>query len=423
MLPVLPEELLEHIVVSIASDTVFIERQLAFLRWKYASSKLLSLSIANRQFRRLCLPYLVSNIQIHSEDIETLVEYCIVNEAFAMSIRSLNVRQYSSHDIMTFLRLLHRLKNLSMVNLNDVELDTSLLTAINSHPVSNVIVSSPRCKPGLLAESPDLNKIIFDHARATPNDNLASYRTCGAQVWRLDIELPVQESFITSTAKFHGICELKILIDTRPTGITLSLLTEFARTSPFLKKICFSKSTAFAYFKSNDTVPFIQPFLERLRQEKLDNLMDVKAFSVTLGIAEPALAGEWYVSGLHLCIPGDSSEKLLHFAHSSFPQVSTLTIEDSILTNEGLSTSFDEFIPSLCHFSSLQVMTLVYPIHFLHLDLDRSCPESVLCVEMESAIIDFTSCIAQQIPSIERFTLIRLDYERWLAGTSRDGLM
>lgn len=84
----LPEELLHVVVGWIASDTLFIERQLPDLYWKYAAAKLLPLSVVNRQLRRICLPFLFAHVEIKDEkDVERLNDWCFFHQTFAMSIR------------------------------------------------------------------------------------------------------------------------------------------------------------------------------------------------------------------------------------------------------------------------------------------------------------------------------------------------
>lgn len=82
-----PEELLEAIVECVAFDKMFIERQLSIFRWKYASEKLTSLSLVNRQLWRLCFPFLFAHVHTYSKDLERLIDQCVSNKSFAMSIR------------------------------------------------------------------------------------------------------------------------------------------------------------------------------------------------------------------------------------------------------------------------------------------------------------------------------------------------
>lgn len=88
MTALFPEELLDTIVKCIATDVVFIERQITLNHWKYASNKLLSLSVANHRLRRICLPYLFGDVKIDGGGgAARLEEQCIANEAFALAIR------------------------------------------------------------------------------------------------------------------------------------------------------------------------------------------------------------------------------------------------------------------------------------------------------------------------------------------------
>jgi len=90
-----------------------------------------------------------------------------------------------------------------------------------------------------------------------------------------------------------------------------------------------------------------------------------------------------------------------------FPQISVLTLNIKVEEN---STSFpgEELISSLCCFSSLQVLNLVGPYR-LHDFGNQATPSPI---DMEAAIIQYTSSIAQRIPTIEAF-FIDLVYDNF----------
>lgn len=83
-----PEELLQAVVEQLAYNPQFLERQLARFRWKYARSDLISLSMANHQLRRICMPFLFTYVYApKAEDLEKLKDQCIINTILAASIR------------------------------------------------------------------------------------------------------------------------------------------------------------------------------------------------------------------------------------------------------------------------------------------------------------------------------------------------
>ncbi|KAE9395175.1 hypothetical protein BT96DRAFT_997867 [Gymnopus androsaceus JB14] len=275
-------------------------------------------------------------------------------QAFAASIRSLYLDQSdrpSEEDVKITGELLHHLTNLSQIRFHS---DMAFLRLINCHTVPTAVLDREHPAFSILIGSDILlEKILLDEGQvynASP----------GGVIWN---------------PNFHGLRELKLDLHMHPT-LSLSWLSEFTRRHPLLKKTIFKNA-------SSTFVPFIDSFIKKAESEGLAVLSAPEPFS------------EWYISGLHLCISEWSSGKLLHLAHSLFPKISTLTIE--IEFESECSISYDELVPLLCRFPSLQVVTFIYALSLVDFGDQPSYQE------LEDALIQYTSRIARQVPTIEAF--------------------
>ncbi|KAE9393803.1 hypothetical protein BT96DRAFT_923846 [Gymnopus androsaceus JB14] len=400
-----PEELLHNVVEYVASDVVFIERQISMPSWKYARAALISLSMVNHQLRRICFSFLFAYIELKGVDnLERFVNQCLSSETFALSIRTLcldapsDFGEFARGEI--FCHLLDHLPNLSRINLNAVSVDKPLLTAINRHPqVSTVISSSMAVYPEDDLGSLDLAKIIFDSAKLYGAPHWATeYFACGMRIRHLSLDQP---SFLTESPgawNFQGLHEITINLD--HASIPLSWIPDFTRAHPLLKKISFSHFRKPANYKRNPTVEFVQPFLEVVLRQQLDDCLNIKGFAVTRiePGGEPAVGpfGEWYVTGLHIFILKWSEGCILRFAHSAFPRITTLTVRT-------IFVPFDEIVDSLVQFTSLKVVSFIRPFNLLEFGVHLPSP-----AETEAAMIEYTSHLAQQMPTIEAFYISAL---------------
>ncbi|KAE9393808.1 hypothetical protein BT96DRAFT_999088 [Gymnopus androsaceus JB14] len=447
MLSEFPEELLEALVECVAFNGDFIQRQTPTL---HENIHLVSLSMTSRQLRRIAFPFLFAHIEIQtSDDVKRLLSQCIANEFFARSVRILDVNRLLSKGIIS--RLLPRLPNLSLIISDQIPLYMSLFNAIktSNHPVPTICYKTlsdkyffghnqPLVDPSdPLVLSTLQSKITFDTAGI---NFIEANGLRGIRVRRLDISHPRYlppsvESF--ESHKYPGLCELAISDLEKP--ISLSWLPEFASGHPSLKKISFRAAypshIAAYYSKLERTGAHIDPFMESFLRNvydthfsdnarygnRLGDTMEIKGFAITRtgtrstgSSADPF--SEWYVTGIYLSISKWFSGRLFHIMHSSFPQLSVLTIDTedilpprptrlryAVLGDDG-SCPVDELIDSLHRFSSLKVVTFMNPINLLGFtSKDEPTPEKV-----EAAIIRYTSRIAEGIPTIEAFFIHRL---------------
>lgn len=354
----LPEELLQRIAECIAYDTGFVERHLPTYHWKYSTTPLLSLSTANHQLRRICLPFLFSCVEVELEDLEKLKDLCISSKPCALSIRYVVFIERSSNSADERIRalnfqntprglreypikaiecLLNSVENLLQLNLPSIWIDIPLLALINRHPVPTVTVPGAYLLDGELLGTGDLSKFVFDHASISDEsgrNELEPFITCGAQVRQLNMFRANLLEESVGAWQLHGLRELRLNLDQH--AATFAWISDFAYANSHLRKISFTTSfSRTTNVLCDPRIPFVNSFVEKACQAGLDNDWTIRGFSVTrrrrAGSAAPTPGdlSEWYVSGLNLNFCEWSYGRLLQIAHSFFPQLSVLSIDVS----------------------------------------------------------------------------------------------
>ncbi|KAJ3740809.1 hypothetical protein DFH05DRAFT_370137 [Lentinula detonsa] len=338
---IFPEELLHAVVGYIAYNTCFIETQIPELRWKYARSQLLSLSLTARQFRRLSFPFLFAHIEIRRvEDIKNLVDQCALNITLAASIRTLDISVgLREEDVNTLHVLLSQLIRLSQLNWNSIPIDLPLLNAINRHPLTAVLMTSMNCLPSS-ANPSDLTKIVLKYAPIVAGSNdyrsndyrnaqfdqqLDAHLNRGMCLLRLSVGQASCLGVEFGARRLNGLREIDLTLDYRAIS-ELSWLQGVTDAHPHLWKIRFLDSHGY-YFINGRTISFVESFLEDIRREGLEESMSLKGFAVTRTTPGSALSSrpsnDWQVTGLNLKM---RTLRVLKLAHERFPQTTILTL-------------------------------------------------------------------------------------------------
>ncbi|KAF5381127.1 hypothetical protein D9757_009441 [Collybiopsis confluens] len=348
--PMFPEEILHAIVAALVSRPVISEDLLQF-HWRYVRGKLLSLALASKQLRRICMPFLFAYIEVKGAhgDLEKLGEQCAANPSFAACIRTFDLYCYAPEQVDAIHYFLHRCQNISQIILNKVQLDESLLHILRRHSAARIALASyslPTCKEVGWLTMKRLN-IGIDHTSIRDEKSeleLAKHLECGIQLRSLTIHPNLlHKSF--STCVFGGLCELELWLSSIP--FSLSWLAEFTAAHPLLRKIRISTPSVWDTAIMARDIPLIFSFLGEARREGLADEMklQLKGFSVTrrtspeataalassssLTHSAESLAG-WQVTGLWLSFTEKFSSRLLQLVHSSFPQIRIMSIENPL---------------------------------------------------------------------------------------------
>lgn len=231
----------------------------------------------------------------------------------------------TQEDIDIIPQLLPHLQRLSQLVLNRI--NSTILAAIQRHPTAIVLVQALSYVPS----SSDLARVVLISSEIRVNcfQKLELDLARGMRVKRLVIQQPHLFEWSLGTRKFHGLGELELTMHIRP--VVLSWLLDFARAHPLLAIIKFTNYHRH-YFKKNRTVNFVHTFVEAAcREALLPDALDIKGFAITRACPGSASAAEpfreWKVTSFFLYLSSWCSGRALSLLHSSFPEISTLTIE------------------------------------------------------------------------------------------------
>ncbi|KAJ3827501.1 hypothetical protein F5880DRAFT_1537014 [Lentinula raphanica] len=360
---VLPEEVLHAIVLHVAYNYNIIERELLNPSRKYRAAAILPLSVASRQFRRICLQFLFAHVEVgRVGSLKGLQRQCLENRTFSACIRTLELVHPSALEVDRDLlpQLLSCLCNLSCLFTLYFQIDTALIHAIQRHPSATMVIGWFDLLPHGLGHS-DLEKftlqsVSIGHAwqldsRQERIDHIQELLDCGLQVEKVVIVVdrdPLLNDLLVN-GRFPDLHELELIMDALHADF--SWFPMFVGAHPQLRKVSFTNFHR-KYFRKGAAVLFIDPFIKAVAREGLNSAIHVQGFAVTRDTSKSSPeALHWRVTGLYLSIV-DSLEQILYLASSLFPQISVLTIRYAVCT-------MDELTTSLCRFSSLSIVSLL----------------------------------------------------------------
>ncbi|KAJ3968088.1 hypothetical protein EV361DRAFT_965086 [Lentinula raphanica] len=405
----LPEEILDDIVHYLAYNPNLVERELLIPPRKYHAITLLPLSVANRQFRRICLQFLFAHIEVRRVgELERLQSQCLESRSFSSCIRTLDIASATvQEDYELILQILPSLPNLLWLVVTTRRMDATLIRAIQRHP-SATIVTSLWCLPDGL-EHLDLRKVTLRTFHWHGDDKQREGRVYrlldhGMQSKRLIITDPhfLKESF--GDRKYPGL--LKLELEMGLLHIDMSWCGRFFSAHPLLRKISFTDFHRM-YFQTKTAFMFIDPFLQAIAQQNLSAAIQLRGFAVTrdVSMSNSERSSQWRVTGLFLTIL-DSMEQVLRLAHPLLPDISTLTIDR-------MPCTLDKLIASLRPFASLTIVNLLNTFQSLDFGSEKPWQDPSIVevydgtligpVATEFSMIWFTSRIAKAIPSIQAF--------------------
>lgn len=243
-------------------------------------------------------------------------------------------------------KILPLLGNLSQINLQYILLEKSLLTILNRHPGVTVFLESVVGLLTLLREpcslverinSLDLSKTVL--LNISVHGQMDEVKTClahGLQIWSLHLS-NLDESL--AGCRIHGL--RKIALTSR--NFTEPWFRKFVQEHPLLKTINLDNNfNNHFYLRNGPIIPLLlHTFIQQIREAKVDRVV---SFRVTLTRANlgaiPNFKRQWCITELSLILYKWSSGRVLQLAQSSFPQISTLTIE---------LRGWDGKVPFVCH--------------------------------------------------------------------------
>ncbi|KAJ3806825.1 hypothetical protein F5876DRAFT_80317 [Lentinula aff. lateritia] len=373
----LPEELLEMMIQDLAYTPAYPYHSLSSARCKRVSSELITLSVVNRQLRRISLPFLFAFVTLkHLEDVEKFLQTCLVNPTLGSTIRhvfcpstSLANRifhlcypdplrviklhaYFPNKDVHDDLcRLLPHLARLACVDLQGSTSSVLLLSAVNQHPsISTMIVDSLyglHYLPKPLS-SLDLSKVVVERGYISQPDLETSYAR-GLKVYQLIVRQPelLKEEFGNST--FQGLHEISLAMNRHP--ILLEWLPRLASTHSHLRNVIFVDMSNSKMQFTSDTIPFILPFIEKSSQRRLDTTFIITRLVLSRTQCGSLSTPGWHVTELVMNVQS-SLLVILPLVASCFPYIHTLGVG----LHHKRRYNVDELVAVLASFRSLRVL-------------------------------------------------------------------
>ncbi|KAF8828680.1 hypothetical protein HHX47_DHR3000348 [Lentinula edodes] len=417
----LPEELLEMMIEDLAYTPIYPFNSLSSARCKRVSSELITLSVVNRQLRRISLPFLFAYVTLkHLEDVEGFLQKCLVNPILGRTIRVIKLHAYfpnkDVHDDLC--RLLPHLTRLASVDLQGSTSSVLLLNAVNQHPsISTMIVDSMydlHYLPKPLS-SLDLSKVVVERGSIS-QPGLETYYARGLKVYQLVVRQPelLKEEF--GDSRFPGLHEISLAMNRHP--ILLEWLPRLASTHPHLKNVIFVDMSNSKRQYTSDTIPFISPFIEKSSQQGLDATFNITRLVISRTQCGSLSAMEWRVTELVMNVQS-SLLLILPLVASCFSYIHTLGVG----VYHKRRYNVDELVAVLASLRSLRVLkpvrlfqNLRSPDEGVHRPwkplrhIDKIHRVQRLGARAEARLYWYMSLISKGLPSLEAVYVEEVGY-------------
>ncbi|KAJ7579833.1 hypothetical protein C8J56DRAFT_963664, partial [Mycena floridula] len=344
------EEILHEVVFLLVDDTDYENRSYPECTYICASTDIVSVSLVNHQFRRICLPFLFSCIICTSlEDFEIVEEKCLSKPAFARLVRTLDLDlklPRDENDCLSprILRLLPYLDGLQWVDLRSISIDKALLEAINEHnTLTTAVTRNLKSLPPQLPLHKIMLELLFSVTGARP----AIER--GMRVGNLDLDMEtIQIPSLVYSSIIPGLHEMS-LIDSSQETVDLEQFNAFLVKHPALRSIDFYMDPLWE--PSNITKRHLSSFVKAVEEESLTTEMQIQYVTISSSGSNERF-DSWVVTGIDLS-DMKSSESLvnaLRLVGKIYPKLLALGIEfNPALTIhiDALITFISEYLPDL----------------------------------------------------------------------------
>ncbi|KAJ3809194.1 hypothetical protein EV368DRAFT_69916 [Lentinula lateritia] len=409
----LPEELLELMIQDLAYAPAYPFNSLSSARCKRVSSELITLSVVNRQLRRISLPLLFAFVTLkHLEDVEEFLRMCLVNPTLGSTIRVIKLDEmhfsnYSGHNELS--RLLPHLPRLTCVDLQGSTSSVTLLNTVNQHPsISTMIVDSLYGLDDLPLplSSLDLSKVVVE-CGCISHPGLETSYARGLKVYQLIVPQPELLKQEFGDSRFQGLHEISLAMNRHP--ILLEWLPRLASSHPHLKKVIIVDISNQKMKYTPDTIPFILPFIERSSHQGFDTTFSITRLVISRTLSCSLSTPEWRVTELVMNVQS-SLLVILPLVASCFPYIHTLGVG----VYHKRRYNVDELVAVLASFRSLRVLKparlfkkLRSPDEGVHLPwkpfrhIDKIHRVRRLGARAEARLYWYISLISKGLPSLE----------------------
>ncbi|KAJ7579834.1 hypothetical protein C8J56DRAFT_963665 [Mycena floridula] len=361
------EEVLERLVLFPVDDTQYHDGQ--YPAYNAISCDIMSLSLVNQQFHRLCLPFLFAYIKCESvAELAKLKHKCVVEPTFAGLVRTLDLigaaREDSSGTSDILLNLLRHLSGILWLDLRGMTINPILLTAINDHRTLKTVVvwDAASFHPQIPVEKLLLTATGPAGWQSAMSDVQKAVEY-GAQIVAFSTaSFPVPFSTVMPALR-HFILE-----DTQKTEKELEEFGAFVVNHPTLTDITFYTAPPETFWDGSGglTKRQLELFIEAVKRQSLVAKLSLQSLGLS-PLAPNVGFTSWEVTRLsfEMVEPGCLAEALV-LAGTMFPKVSALSLSFPINYDTETKMHIDAFMALIRnHFSNLRALHLDGLLPFL----------------------------------------------------------
>ncbi|KAJ3790383.1 hypothetical protein GGU10DRAFT_419439 [Lentinula aff. detonsa] len=417
----LPNELLHSIIEYLAYIPKLPDSP-SKSQFKCASPELLALSITNWRLRRICLPFLFTNIKIrHIKDARKLKDSCLV--LFRRFTKLLAISHFfsrSEEGTQILCPILPYIERLEWVELRCCSSRSVLLKSILAHPTVSTV---------LVEQLPDasfhnnLSKMVLEATSisTTISSDLERCLDHGMRLGRLEVLVPGLLNDDLTQRHFAGLEELRLTMGYD--HISFSWLSTLSSTHLALETIWLIDDNR--HYFSRHTPIFISSFVEESQRQNLSKSYIIER--VGLRRATGQYPHGWRVMGLTIFTTFASTSliEILTLISISFPKTETLTLD---LDSHKATYDVDDLAAVLARCSSLRVLYLhnVFKrLRFGSRCLPTVCRANspntldILAARAASGLSMFTSRVAKRVLSLDTFYINDMGYEYEKFGSGK----
>ncbi|KAJ7579733.1 hypothetical protein C8J56DRAFT_1169594 [Mycena floridula] len=353
----LAEELLHQIILYLMPTVREIPKPYPLLLYQHVSTDIISLSMVNHQFRRICFPLLFSYMECKNlETLGKLENECILKSPFTGFIRILYAHVGWRNDEATkamfqaiLVRSLPRLESLVWLDF-DATATPALLAAINAHSTLKTAASSIRLSS--FPKTPiNLERFLLHSGRVEDISEIQR-RNIGVACFFLHSDTNCPYPANLDKIIIRDLRELLIKEFRHPSSeIILDEFRAFVAHHPMLTKIHVCR---FRSWKDcNFMKPHISTFLDAVECQSRADDKDLN--EVFLSPVKSRDFDEWEVT--RICLIVESSlVQTLASAVTGFPIISSLSLHLHHLAKTPIH--IEEFIALISNLQNLRVFEL-----------------------------------------------------------------
>ncbi|KAF5392106.1 hypothetical protein D9757_003328 [Collybiopsis confluens] len=403
MLMTLPDELLLSVVKYFAPTP---NEQSLYFYFRPVSPDIINLSVVSRRWRRICLPMLFASIQFKGQESEKFRDFCMSNPVISGLVKSIHPLQFADfgrRKSSILCRTLLCLKNLTCIDLSNVEISFDILRAMLEHPTVATVRICSRTSLPVHSLQLDLSKVVLDFvgfSQRNPDHALGPHLHRGLRVTTVNLwNFELSDGF-ARLANFSGLQQV-VLRDSD--SASCQGLHNLTSALPHLNEIWLINTA----LDANLIFALRSSFTEDLDKQNL-----TKCIRVTkIGLARRPNQ-DWRIQSLEIftTLASYSLIKILSLVASHFPTIEILSLDLEFHSDTYL---VDDLVAVLRKFPRIDTLNFSHIFHrLMFTNKEQQCwePSRPLIrhsflekdvVNIEAGLVWFISHLAKELDGLE----------------------